>query len=91
MKVVWHKAVGNNCKPFIVGGAQDLRASHINARLIHEQLSPVIRAECQEISVKTDVIESLQMARRAVRMHGLAQWSFQVLVRLNADATFWSA
>jgi hypothetical protein len=60
VNVIGHEAVRDNCEPQIGRGSQDLREGGINALTRDERTPPPIGAERQEISVRTEIVESLQ-------------------------------
>ena len=63
MHVIRHKAVRQNCELLLACGSRKLLHYKLNCRRISKQALPPFRAECQGISVETDVVEAFQVAR----------------------------
>ncbi|HVG70489.1 MAG TPA: hypothetical protein VM819_06240 [Vicinamibacterales bacterium] len=58
VEVVRHEAVRNNCHAFVVGGLQKLRQDDIGGYARYEDTRPLLRANRQEISMASGVVES---------------------------------
>jgi hypothetical protein len=65
MHMIWHEAVRHNFKLILIRGSQNLRKNLIDGYGTDKQLPTRMCAECQGISVKSDVIEGLEMAGSA--------------------------
>jgi len=61
--MVWHEAVRKNCHVLSSGGAQKLVEHEMDDSGVREERPSVGRAGRQEITVKSDVGESLQASR----------------------------
>jgi hypothetical protein len=61
VQMVRHEAVRNNCEPKRSRCSLDLRTHEVHGGRRYEQAIPLVRAECEEVLVKTEVIERLQV------------------------------
>jgi hypothetical protein len=72
MKVIWREAVRDDCKRLFDCGPQDLRPCELHDRGCHEVAAAVVRAEREEISMGTQVVEGSEMARVFRHTNGCA-------------------
>jgi hypothetical protein len=78
MNVAWHEAVRKNCKSFVNRGAQKLLVYGLGTVARQKDVATFERAEREEVSMKAEIIEGLEMfrlagdhiARRASECHG---------------------
>ena len=61
MYMVWHEAVGKNCKAFVDAGAQKLPVDDVGTIARDEYEASLACAKRQEILVNADVVECLEM------------------------------
>jgi len=62
MQVIGHEAVRNYCELIFGPSARDLRQNEFDDRAVFKGRPSVASAKRQGIPVKTEIIESLQMA-----------------------------
>ena len=65
MDVVGHEAVRKNCKSFVNRGAQELLMRGVGTFVRQEDMATFERAEREEISMRAEVVEGLEMFRLA--------------------------
>ena len=93
MNVVWHEAVRKNCKSFVNRGAQKLLVYGLGTMARQKDVATFERAEREEVSMRAEIIECLEMfrlagdhiARRASRMPRSRRGDE---VRLKPDTTY---
>src|SRR5215831_9636005 len=99
--MVWHEAIRKNCELIFRRRAQNLLHHQPDDAFVREYRSSVVDAEREEVSIESEVIERLQMAR-IVRVHIRVGARYRPdalgppkgghylrLVRLKADPTYY--
>ncbi len=61
MQMIGHEAVRIYCKPFVAGRAPNLHQHNLNAARFFEDGAALFGAERQKISIKSDVVERLEV------------------------------
>jgi hypothetical protein len=87
MEMVGHETVRNDCKASIGPTPQNLPKNQFDAVSLDEVATALICAECQGISVQTDIVEGGEVTGIAGK-HDRRTPQNTVRVRLKADTTY---